>query len=102
MKAVFSPLLNDAILSRRSKATFGDVFWGPESRRFAKDWDGNGLDPRWVEADALRAAWLEPRPVYGAALPLQAAWLAQAGAQHGRDHPWGSPPPVTAPPTVLH
>jgi hypothetical protein len=76
MRAVFSPLLSDAILSRQSKATFGDVFWGPESRRFAKEWQGEGLDARWVDAGALRAAWCEARPVYGAALPLQAAWLA--------------------------
>ena len=89
MKAVFSPLLNDAILSRRSKATFGDVFWGPESRQFAKNWDGNGLDPRWVEADALRTAWLEPRPVYGAALPLQAAWLARQDRSTGATTPGG-------------
>jgi hypothetical protein len=89
MKAVFSPLLNDAILSRRSKATFGDVFWGPESREFAKDWDGTGLDPRWVDADALRANWLEPRPVYGAALPLQAAWLARQERSTGATTPGG-------------
>ncbi len=77
MRAVFSPLLSDAILSRRSKATFGHTFWGPASRQFAADWDGDGLDARWVEANALKAAWLEPQPVYGAALPLQAAWLAR-------------------------
>ncbi len=89
MKAVFSPLLDDAILSRRSKATFGDVFWGPESRQFAKDWDGKGLDPRWVDAVALRAAWLEPKPVYGAALPLQAAWLARQERSTGSTTPGG-------------
>jgi hypothetical protein len=77
MTAVFAPLLSGAVLSRRSKATFGDVFWGPQSRQFAMEWDGKGLDPAWVDAEALRAAWSEPRPVYGAALPLQAAWLAR-------------------------
>ncbi len=84
---MFSPLLTDAILSRGSKATFGDVFWGPQSRQFASDWDGEGLDPDWVDADALRAAWSEPRPVYGAALPLQAAWLAR----QQRSIPAGTP-----------
>ncbi len=87
MRAVFSPLLSDSILSRHSKATFGDVFWGPESRRFAQDWDGSGLDGRWVDSEALRAAWSEPRPAYGAALPLHAAWLAtrvhSEGARRG-------------------
>jgi asparagine synthetase B (glutamine-hydrolysing) len=78
MRAVFSPLLSEAILSRQSKATFGRVFWGPESRQFARDWDGTGVAARWVDAEALRAAWAAPVPVFGAALPLHAAWLANA------------------------
>ncbi len=76
MRAVFATLLSDDILSRSSKATFGAVFWGPASRQFAKDWDGGGIDASWVVPEALRAAWSAPTPVYGAALPLQAAWLA--------------------------
>jgi Asparagine synthase len=76
MRAVFSTLLSDDILTRSSKATFGAAFWGPASRQFAKEWDGGGVDPAWVVPDALRAAWSAQRPVYGAALPLQAAWLA--------------------------
>jgi asparagine synthase (glutamine-hydrolysing) len=76
MRTVFSSLLSDDILSRGSKATFGAVFWGPASRQFANDWDGSGVDPAWVLPEALRSAWKAPRPVYGAALPLQAAWLA--------------------------
>jgi len=78
MRAVFSPLLSDDIIGRHSKATFGRVFWGPQSRQFARNWDGAGLSARWVDAEALRAAWLEPVPVFGAALPLHAAWLATA------------------------
>jgi asparagine synthase (glutamine-hydrolysing) len=76
---VFSPLLSDDVLRRVSKATFAGVFWGPASREFAAEWDGAGLDARWVDADTLRAAWLEPTPVYGSALPLHAAWLARHG-----------------------
>jgi hypothetical protein len=76
MRAVFSTLLSDDILSRRSKATFGAVFWGPATREFANDWDGGGINPEWVVPEALRAAWTAPTPVYGAALPLHAAWLA--------------------------
>jgi Asparagine synthase len=89
MMAVFSPVLSEAVLSRRSKATFGDVFWGPESRSFASDWDGDSLDGRWVDAEALRAAWRQPRPVYGAALPLQAAWLAREERTTGAATPGG-------------
>ncbi len=78
MRSVFSTLLSDDILSRSSKATFGAVFWGPASRQFANDWDGGGLDPAWILPEALRSAWRSPTPVYGAALPLHAAWLAGA------------------------
>jgi hypothetical protein len=76
MRALFSPLLDDTILSRVSKATFAGVYWGPASRQFAEDWDGTGIPVRWVDVDALRAAWRAPTPVYGTALPLHAAWLA--------------------------
>jgi len=76
MRALFSALLDDSVLTRASKATFAGVHWGPASRQFAEDWDGTGVPLRWVEVDALRAAWRAPTPVYGAALPLHAAWLA--------------------------
>jgi asparagine synthase (glutamine-hydrolysing) len=76
MRALFSSLLDDTILSRVSKATFGGVYWGPASREFAEDWDGTGVPVRWVDVEALRAAWRAPTPVYGTALPLHAAWLA--------------------------
>ena len=61
--------------ARVSKASFGGVFWGPESRRFAEEWDGTGLADELVDGAALRTAWRAPVPVYGSALPLQAAWL---------------------------
>jgi len=76
MTTVFGSVLPPAILRRTSKATFGGVFWGPESRRFADSWDGRGLDLALVEPSSLRRAWLAPLPVYGAALPLHAAWLS--------------------------
>jgi len=96
MTAVFGPVLDREILGRSTKATFGTVFWGPASRAFAEEWDGVGLDPRWVDPDALRAAWKEPTPTYGTALPLQAAWLAarrrrEPGIAQG--HPPGEPTP---------
>lgn len=81
MVTIFGTVLGPEILSRSSKATFGNVFWGPAARAFARDWDGKGLDPRWVDSDVLRCAWQAPTPVYGSALPLQAAWLAQEGSR---------------------
>jgi hypothetical protein len=76
MTGLFDSVLPGPVLSRKSKATFGGVFWGPESRQFAEQWTGEGFLPDVVDAEALRRAWLEPTPVYGAALPLHAAWLA--------------------------
>lgn len=75
MTSLFSELLPEALLSRRSKASFGAVFWGPASRQFAEGWDGTGIDTDLVDPERLRAAWLAPVPVYGSALPLHAAWL---------------------------
>jgi asparagine synthase (glutamine-hydrolysing) len=88
MTALFSDVLPEAVLARTSKATFGGVFWGPSSRRFAESWDGSGLDATLVDTDALRRAWLEPVPVFASALPLHAAWLyhhvmSQSGASNG-------------------
>jgi asparagine synthase (glutamine-hydrolysing) len=74
MTALFADLLPEAVLSRTSKASFGGVFWGPESRRFAEEWDGTGLDGDLIDPAALRRAWMAPVPVYGSALPLHAAW----------------------------
>jgi hypothetical protein len=76
MTAVFDGLLPRPVLTRVSKATFGRVFWGPESREFARQWSGHGLPADLVNVDAMHQAWLAERPVYGSALPLQAAWLA--------------------------
>ena len=75
MTALFSETLPGPVLSRTSKATFGGVFWGPASRRFASEWDGSGVDGSLVDTEALRRAWLEPLPVFSSALPLHAAWL---------------------------
>ena len=94
MRALFSPLLDDTVLSRASKATFAGVHWGPASRQFAKDWDGTGVPVRWVDVDALRAAWCAPTPVYGGALPLHAAWLA-TNPEVGPDTPKLAIKPVT-------
>jgi hypothetical protein len=81
MTALFSDVLPSPVLARTSKATFGGVFWGPAARSFATEWDGTGLSADLVDGDALRRAWLAPVPVYGSALPLQAAWLFDRSRQ---------------------
>jgi hypothetical protein len=75
MSTLFSEVLPGPILARTSKATFGGVFWGPASRNFAHEWDGLTFQTDLVDPEALRQEWLAPVPVYGSAIPLQAAWL---------------------------
>lgn len=76
MTRVFGEILDPPILTRVTKATFGGVFWGRASRDFAAQWDGTGVDSELVDEDMLRSAWLSDLPLYGAALPLHAAWLS--------------------------
>jgi hypothetical protein len=87
MTSLFEGVLPGPILARVSKASFGGVLWGPASRQFAEEWDGTGLAGELVDTDALRSAWRAPVPVYGSALPLQAAWLFE----HGRGRPSPAP-----------
>jgi asparagine synthase (glutamine-hydrolysing) len=75
LEAFFGDLLPQAVVRRTSKAIFTESFWGRDSRDFAKDWDGTGLDPALVDPDVLRSHWLRPRPDMRSATPLQAAWL---------------------------
>lgn len=75
MRSLFGDLLPERVVARTTKADFAEVLWGPRTRRFAADWSGEGLDPELVDSDSLRAAWAEPRPLFPAGIPLQAAWL---------------------------
>lgn len=79
MRAVFGGLLPDGILSRRSKATYHDVFWQRPSREFARRWTGEGVPDEFVDPGALREHWLRPRPRFMSAMLLQSAWLANQG-----------------------
>jgi asparagine synthase (glutamine-hydrolysing) len=75
MRKLFEDLLPVEILTRRSKARFDQVLWGPRTRTFARDWDGAGVDPTLVNHERLRAAWRAEKPLYGSWTVLQAAWL---------------------------
>lgn len=78
MARLFGDLLPSRLIGRGTKAVFTEVFRGPETRRFAAEWDGTGVDASLVDAEALRAAWLAPVPDLRSLVPLQAAWLASA------------------------
>jgi asparagine synthetase B (glutamine-hydrolysing) len=76
MRRIFSDLLPDAVLARRTKASFNTVFHGRATRAFARRWDGSGVDPAAVDVEVLRSSWLAERVHPGTTPLLQAAWLA--------------------------
>jgi hypothetical protein len=85
MHALFADVLPEAVLSRDTKATFGEAFCGPHTRALVEEWDGDGLDTTLVDARALRRFWgdgSELRPLGLTALLLQATWLAGTVRAH--------------------
>lgn len=79
MVRLFDDVLPKAVLHRSSKGRFHAPAFGEGARTFARSWSGLGLDPALVDADALRADWLGPRPWAGTMLALHTAWLHDAG-----------------------
>ena len=73
--ALFGELLPAETARRGTKASFDEVLWGEPSRRFAREWDGSGIDEELVDPDALRAEWLAAEPHAGSGALLQSAWL---------------------------
>jgi asparagine synthase (glutamine-hydrolysing) len=76
MRRVFANDLPDEVLARSSKANFAVAYFRKHTREFARRWDGIGLDPKLVDPEPLRKAWLEWIVDPRAALALQAAWLS--------------------------
>src|SRR5690606_14138811 len=79
MRFLFGDLLPDAVLSRRSEASFNGSRFGDGERDFAAGWDGSGVDDRLVDVRLLRDLWLGERPPGVTGLLLHQAWLAQRG-----------------------
>jgi hypothetical protein len=74
--ALGAELLPEGLIVRAGTRTeYGPVLWGPGARAFAAAWDGRGVDPARVDAEALRAIWAGPPWLHAATL-LQAAWCA--------------------------
>jgi asparagine synthetase B (glutamine-hydrolysing) len=81
MRALFSDVLPDEILSRTSKAVFNRGFLTDISRAFARSWDGEGVDKQMVDPAALRSAWLSEWPPSQSFGLLQAAWFHAKGVE---------------------
>jgi asparagine synthase len=87
MRAVLGDLMPAAVLDRPDKATFTRALWGPDARRFAGEWTGDGFPDELIDAEALRRVWLPSVPDYRSATPLQAAWLAERQTATRSDDP---------------
>jgi Asparagine synthase len=72
---LFGHLLPEAVITRRTKATFGGELWGEATRRFATEWSGDGLDRTIVDAARLRRELLADEPDFRTVLLLHQAWL---------------------------
>ncbi|GAB3811850.1 hypothetical protein GCM10028820_03780 [Tessaracoccus terricola] len=81
MRALFSDVLPDAVLSRTSKASFNNAYAGQFTREFAQTWDGTGVDPEYVDVEGLRRVWLSEQPTMATGMLLHSAWLASQGGQ---------------------
>jgi hypothetical protein len=78
MRDLFGDVLDEPVITRRSKAFFDDAFFSQHSRAFVAGWDGAGVDSSFVDAERLAATWRDARPDPRAFLLLQVAWLASA------------------------
>ncbi len=76
MRALFSGILPEDVISRSTKGRFSTPFWSSFSRRFVGDWNGEGVDPVIVDPDVLRREWSKPVPIACSSTLLQTAWLA--------------------------
>jgi hypothetical protein len=76
MQIHFGDVLPPEVAERPTKAVFDELHGGRRIREFAQAWNGEGIDGRLVDVEALRQEWLAPRPEYHSLTALNAAWLA--------------------------
>ncbi len=100
MEHFFGELLPRTVMERTTKAVFTESFWGADSRAFARDWDGAGLDPSLIYVERLRSETLRPKPDMRSATSIQAAWLASRAAEASDStyfHTQNGPPAIDRP-----
>lgn len=74
LRALVPDLLPNAVLARRTKATFDEAYLGRHTTEFASTWSGQGLDADLVDAHELRRHWQSDGRVGLTAALLQSAW----------------------------
>lgn len=76
--ALFGDVIPPAVLARRDKAIFGEVFWRAPTRALMRAWDGEAVDRETVDPTALKAVWSGDGPFASTALLVHQIWLARA------------------------
>lgn len=82
MRLLGADLLPEALLARRTKASFNGVYSGTATRAFARGWDGSGVDLSLVDPDELRRVWQLDEVPNAALAPLQLALHASLPRGH--------------------
>jgi hypothetical protein len=75
MGRLFGDLLPREVLERTTKAYFTHAVFTEHTRRFAREWDGSGVDTDLVDPKVLRENWLSESPYAPTMTLLQQAWL---------------------------
>ena len=78
LRDVCGDVLPEIVLTRNTKASFDQAFWGASSRAFAADWDGTGIDAAVVDREGLRHEWAKDVPDPHSLTLLQSLWLRSA------------------------
>lgn len=76
MQWLFGDVLPKEAVSRSTKANFPH-YWGKLSTELANSWQGEGVDPAYVDHEQLRRAWAADRVDHRSALLLQSVWVAR-------------------------
>ncbi|MGO9958489.1 MAG: asparagine synthase-related protein [Solirubrobacteraceae bacterium] len=82
MRALFGDLLPETIIARSGKAEFSGPFFGPATRGFSREWNGDaGPATELIDPGVLRSIWSSARPNFLCSSLLQAAWMASDAKQ---------------------
>jgi asparagine synthase (glutamine-hydrolysing) len=79
LRSIAGDLLPDAVVSRSGKAFFNEAYMGGHLERYARTWNGEGLDRELVDPDELRRSWVSGERNGLTAALAQAAWLGVHG-----------------------
>jgi asparagine synthase (glutamine-hydrolysing) len=71
----FGDLLPSGLPLQRDRVAYGALYYGEQTRAFARSWSGAGLDEQLTDPAVLRALWSSDRHDWRTSALLQTAWL---------------------------